>query len=61
MALMSNKYPSEPVQLFKKLNELSQNVGSGGGGSGGHAKNKASSNTTNENKKRISLLLARKS
>ena len=52
LALMNNKFPSEPVQLFKKLNELSQNT---------PAKQKPPSNTFSDNKKRISLLLARKS
>lgn len=48
MNLMSQKYPSEPVQLFKKLNEISND------------KKNTSNRTLSDNKKRISLLLARK-
>jgi hypothetical protein len=49
IALMTNKFPSEPVQLFKKLNEISQNK-----------KQTSNHSTLSDNKKRISLLLARK-
>ena len=43
---------NEPIQLFKKINELSN---------GSNAKNQANNLSFTENKKRISLLLARKS
>ncbi len=43
---------NEPIQLFKKINELSN---------GSNAKHQANNLSFTENKKRISLLLARKS
>lgn len=43
---------NEPIQLFKKINEMSKN---------GDVKQQANNLSFNENKKRISLLLARKS
>lgn len=66
IAAMSNKYQtSEPVQLFKKLNELSHSSNNNNNSqisNGNHSKTTKTSNTDSltQNKKRISLLLARK-
>jgi hypothetical protein len=69
-----NGLPTQPIQLFKKINQLSSTSShvksSGGGGGGGSANSSnhgsASSNKTPphgslaDNKRRISLLIARK-
>jgi hypothetical protein len=61
IAAMSNKYPTEPVQLFKKLNELSHNNTQNNTNSTQSKKGTSINNDSlTQNKKRISLLLARK-
>jgi hypothetical protein len=58
--LNNGNMPTEPVQLFKKINEMNRMANQSNSGNSHHSSNNNNNNTAADNKKRISLLLARK-